>query len=169
MVCTYQCKKPFKLTRNQSLAAVTALKSVGRKVGLTEKLAVEYIRECTDCSIREYWSANVATNCRTIIVDLGLTLFQSLFSQFHCIKMEVGSTVPLSRNPWNCPKCVFYPSGYLVSYLPSGLRELLKIGMHEANRHIMFGSKFGKIWLSHSEVIKTKIKNFEPCNSTSNC
>ena len=35
MACTYQCKKPFKLTINQRLAAVTALKSVGRKVGLS--------------------------------------------------------------------------------------------------------------------------------------
>ena len=33
----------------------------------------------------------------------------------------------------------------------------LQFGMHEANKHMTFVSKFGKSQLSHSKVIKTKI------------
>ena len=62
MVRAYQRKTLFKHARNQSLAAVMALKSIGRKVTLSEmqkKFAVDNTRECTDCSIREYWSGSV--------------------------------------------------------------------------------------------------------------
>ena len=48
--------------KNQSSAAVTALKSTERKVGLNaiQKNHINFDKY-TDCSIREYWSANVAT------------------------------------------------------------------------------------------------------------
>ena len=151
MVHTYQHKKKtFKHARNQLLAAVTALKSTGRKVDLStiqrkNCSMIDYTRECTDCFIREYWSANVATELQKFYGRFRPYLVPKCpFSQFHCIKVKEISSVPFSRNTRNCPNRYFTLPGIQYHIFLVVYANYLKLGMHEANKHITFGSKFGK-------------------------